>query len=173
MTFSYAFFALSSSGKSFFVVWPALPILPNVTVKLQGSSFTVTFGRIGSAGQTTKKDFPDDDKAKKAYEKVIAEKLGKGYVETTPKGASSPAAAKPAVAITPLQQSLEQALAENPDDLAAHSAYADYLMEQGDPRGELIQLQLALEDPKRPAPERKKLQQREAAALKKHRGLLL
>jgi uncharacterized protein (TIGR02996 family) len=142
-------------------------------VELQGSSYVVTFGRIGTAGQTQKKDFPNDEAAKKAYEKIIAEKVGKGYAETTPKGASSAAPAKAAAVITPLQQSLEQALVENPDDLAAHSAYADYLSEQGDPRGELIQLQLALEDPKRPPAERKKLQQRETAALKKNAGALL
>jgi uncharacterized protein (TIGR02996 family) len=69
---------------------------------------------------------------------------------------------------SPLQQSLEQALAENPDDLAAHSAYADYLTEQGDPRGEFISVQLALEDPKRPPAERKELQQRESELLQQH-----
>src|SRR5262249_19731855 len=47
-------------------------------------------------------------------------------------------------------------------------AYADYLSEQGDPRGECIQIQLALEDESRPAAERKQLQQREAALLKQH-----
>jgi uncharacterized protein (TIGR02996 family) len=45
-----------------------------------------------------------------------------------------------------LREALEAALVENPDDLAAHRAYADHLMELGDPRGEFIQVQLALED---------------------------
>jgi len=40
---------------------------------------------------------------------------------------------------------LEEDLVANPDDLASHMAYADYLTEQGDPRGELIQIQLELE----------------------------
>ena len=45
------------------------------------------------------------------------------------------------------RQALEDYLAANPDDLAAHSAYADWLTENGDPRGEYIRLLLAIEDP--------------------------
>jgi uncharacterized protein (TIGR02996 family) len=59
-----------------------------------------------------------------------------------------------------LRDALESALVENPDDLATHHAYADYLQEQGDPRGEFIQLQLALEDPRRPGSERQLLEAR-------------
>src|SRR5262249_25267155 len=72
------------------------------------------------------------------------------------------------VSMRTLQQSLEEALVENPDDLAAHSASADYLSEQGDPRGESISVQLALEDPGRPAKERRQLQQRENELLEQH-----
>jgi uncharacterized protein (TIGR02996 family) len=43
------------------------------------------------------------------------------------------------------REALETALAESPDDLILHSAYADFLMEQGDPRGEFIRLQLLAE----------------------------
>src|SRR5262249_25890457 len=118
-------------------------------IELKGNSFTVTFGKVGTTGQTQTKKFADEEKAQKACDKLVTEKLGKGYTETTP--APPPP--------SPLQKSLESALAENPDDLAAHSAYADYLSEQGDPRGEFIQIQLALEDESRPAAERKQLQQ--------------
>lgn len=45
---------------------------------------------------------------------------------------------------------LELALAANPDDFATHAAYADLLTEQGDPRGDYIRLQLALEDRNQP-----------------------
>jgi uncharacterized protein (TIGR02996 family) len=44
-----------------------------------------------------------------------------------------------------LRAALESALAANPDDLAAHMAYADLLSEEGDPRGEFIRVQLARE----------------------------
>jgi uncharacterized protein (TIGR02996 family) len=128
-------------------------------IDLQGSSFTVTFGRIGSKGQTQLKTFPSEAAAEKAHDKLVAEKLAKGYVEKVSRAAAP---------VSPLQQSLEQALVENLDDLAAHSAYADYLNEQNDPRGEFISVQLALEDAGRPAAERKQLQERETALRKKH-----
>jgi uncharacterized protein (TIGR02996 family) len=129
-------------------------------IDLQGANFRVTFGKVGSSGQTQVKDFPDALQARKAHDKLVAEKLAKGYVETTAAARSSSPA--------PLQQSLEQALVEDPDDLAAHSAYADYLAEQGDPRGELIQVQLALEDPARSPKERAGLRQREEDLLRQH-----
>ena len=66
------------------------------------------------------------------------------------------------------QEALEAGLAANPDELAAYSAYADYLMEHGDPRGEFVRTQLALEDTTRPKADRDTLKKREAALLKKH-----
>lgn len=67
-----------------------------------------------------------------------------------------------------LRQSLEDALAANPDDAAAHNAYADHLTEKGDPRGEFIQVQLALEDFSRTSEERAKLAQREEELFQQH-----
>jgi uncharacterized protein (TIGR02996 family) len=126
-------------------------------IELQGSQLTVTYGRIGTAGQTQTKAFKDAAAAQKEHDKLVKEKLAKGYVETA-------AAAAP----SPTQLALEQALAEDPDDLAAHSAYADYLTEQGHPRGELIQVQLALEDEGKSAAERKRLREQEEKLLKAH-----
>jgi uncharacterized protein (TIGR02996 family) len=72
-----------------------------------------------------------------------------------------------------LGEALEQALAANPDDLAAHRAYADYLQEQSDPllaaRGELSGVQLQLEESAVTDEERKALQQREIELLAQHR----
>ena len=42
---------------------------------------TVRFGRIGSTGQSTVKSFADAEAAAKHAEKLIGEKLGKGYHE--------------------------------------------------------------------------------------------
>src|SRR3954468_18483091 len=70
---------------------------------------------------------------------------------------------------TSLREALESALVENPDDLASHAAYADYLQEQGDPRGEFIQAQLALEDEKLPRAQRARFERRERALLLAHR----
>jgi uncharacterized protein (TIGR02996 family) len=128
-------------------------------IALKGSAFTVTYGRMGAKGQTQTKTFKDAAKAQAAHDKLVAEKLAKGYVETTA-----------GTTATPTAKVLENALSANPDDLAAHAAYADWLTQQGDPRGEFIQVQLALEDASCSAKERKQLQGREKDLLQKHRS---
>ncbi len=65
-------------------------------------------------------------------------------------------------------QAFEVALAANPDDLAGWCAYADYLVEQDDPRGEFMQVQIALEDDATPRDDRDDLKEREAALLAAH-----
>src|SRR5262249_28733887 len=128
-------------------------------IALQGARFTVTFGKVGAKGQTRLKTFADEAAARKAHDKLIDEKLAKGYVDTS---------AAPPPAPPPQQRALEDALAESPDDLAAHAVYADYLMERGEPRGELIQVQLALERDGLPAAERARLRKREGELLRQH-----
>jgi uncharacterized protein (TIGR02996 family) len=65
-------------------------------------------------------------------------------------------------------EAFEAALRDNPDDLAGWCAYADYLVEQGDPRGEFMQVQIALEDEARPKKDRAALKKREAELLATH-----
>src|SRR5262245_59713694 len=132
-------------------------------IELKGATFTVTFGRVGAAGTTQTKSFPDEAKARKEHDKLVAEKFKKGYVETTA-GAGKRAAPVPAS----LRESLEAAVAEEPDELANHMAYADYLSEQGDPLGDFVRVQLALEDEAKKPAERNKLRQQEKALLTKH-----
>jgi uncharacterized protein (TIGR02996 family) len=135
------------------------------SIELQGRRFTVNFGRIGTTGQTQVKEFPDEAKARKEHDKLIAEKTGKGYVETTPRSAPVPLS---------LLEALEAALVAQPDDRASHMAYADYLSEQPDQasqaRAEFIRVQLELEDTARPAAERKKLQAQEKKLQQKHQA---
>jgi predicted DNA-binding WGR domain protein len=50
-------------------------------IELDGSSFTVNYGRIGTNGQTQTKDFASPEAAKKEYDKLVAEKVKKGYTE--------------------------------------------------------------------------------------------
>ncbi|MFN8607998.1 MAG: STM4015 family protein [Vulcanimicrobiota bacterium] len=50
-------------------------------ISLEGSFHTVTYGRIGSAGQSASKSFASQELARKDAEKLIREKLGKGYVD--------------------------------------------------------------------------------------------
>src|SRR5262245_60102522 len=62
-------------------------------IELKGKTVTVVFGKIGTAGQTKPKDFSDEASAKKEHDKLVNEKVKKGYIETTKGGA--PAAAAP------------------------------------------------------------------------------
>jgi uncharacterized protein (TIGR02996 family) len=128
------------------------------SVEVAGTELTVTYGKVGTAGQTLTKSFATPEKAQAEADKLIREKTGKGYVETTPK------------ATTTDTEAFEKALLANPHDIACWSAYADYLMEQGDARGEFMQIQLALEDERRSKAERDALKKTEAALLKKHRA---
>ena len=48
-------------------------------IALEGTSFTTTYGRIGTDGQMSMKEWDDEDKAKKEYDKLVAEKTKKGY----------------------------------------------------------------------------------------------
>ncbi len=50
-------------------------------IKLDGSSHTVKYGKIGTAGAEKTKDFGDDDEAQKDYDKLVKEKTKKGYEE--------------------------------------------------------------------------------------------
>lgn len=79
-----------------------------------------------------------------------------------------PKAATPTIASKPTGPSDERSfvawIAEAPDDLARRSVYADWLSERGDPRGELMALQLAATGSE-PSPAAAK---RIAALLKKH-----
>src|SRR5262245_30531929 len=66
------------------------------------------------------------------------------------------------------RDTLEAAIAADFDDLAAHAAYADLLMEEGDPHGELVSVQLALEDETHSPEERARLRERERELLAAH-----
>jgi predicted DNA-binding WGR domain protein len=48
-------------------------------INLSGKSFTTTYGKIGTSGQTTIKQWKSEAEAKKEYDKLVAEKTKKGY----------------------------------------------------------------------------------------------
>jgi predicted DNA-binding WGR domain protein len=50
-------------------------------VEVKGKNLQVTFGKIGTEGQSKPKAFATPEKAKAEMEKLIKEKTGKGYVE--------------------------------------------------------------------------------------------
>lgn len=57
------------------------------------------------------------------------------------------------------RDSLEDAMMADPENITLHSAYADLLIEDGDPRGEFIRLELAMADDNLPDHERDELEQ--------------
>jgi predicted DNA-binding WGR domain protein len=65
-------------------------------ISLDGKSFEVHYGRVGTAGQKQTKTFPTPAAALKAHDGLVAEKLKKGYVDDgAPKKASAATAPKP------------------------------------------------------------------------------
>ncbi|WP_016760502.1 WGR domain-containing protein [Leptospira weilii] len=50
-------------------------------IEVSGTSFTVTYGKTGTPGQTQKKEFKDEATCLKEAGKLLNEKLKKGYVE--------------------------------------------------------------------------------------------
>ena len=50
-------------------------------ISLSGNSFTVRFGRLGTAGQSQTKTYADEAKAKREADNLIADKVKKGYLE--------------------------------------------------------------------------------------------
>src|SRR5262249_8298558 len=67
-----------------------------------------------------------------------------------------------------MREAFEQAIVDDPEDRASYAAYGDWLDEQGDPRGEFIQVQLALEDSSCQASHRRELLEREKELLAAH-----
>ncbi|MCU0849318.1 MAG: ankyrin repeat domain-containing protein [Spirochaetes bacterium] len=50
-------------------------------IETKGKNFTVTYGKAGTGGKTQTKEFDSEDKCKKEADRLIAEKLKKGYTE--------------------------------------------------------------------------------------------
>ena len=50
-------------------------------ITLESASYTTRYGKIGSSGQQTTKKCASQTVAEKEHDKLVAEKLKKGYVE--------------------------------------------------------------------------------------------
>lgn len=99
-------------------------------IERDGSDVVTRWGRIGTDGQSKTKGFDSEDAAEAELAKMTRLKLKKGYKEVV--------AAEPGA----VNDALEAQLLADPDDREAAAVYADWLTEQGDPRGELARLQL-------------------------------
>lgn len=113
-------------------------------ITLSGRTYTVRWGRVPSRGQSQVKHFDDEGEARAAYEKQISAKLKKGY--RLVKGTEEPeAVVRPPSqdVIAPRNAQLEAAAQLDPNDEGPLLVLGDWLQSQGDPRGELLALQVA------------------------------
>ena len=145
-------------------------------ITLHKKTFTTTYGKTGTAGQSASKSWPSEAEAKKQHDKLIAEKEKKGYVlvggSAAPKAASKASAKAtpaPAPLATPRNPSLEKAIFDNPEAVEGYEAYGAWLKTQGDPLAELIAIQTGLSKNR----EDKALKKKEREFLAKHEDALL
>jgi predicted DNA-binding WGR domain protein len=98
-------------------------------ITLEGTTLKISYGRIGTAGQSTTKDLGSEAAAKKEHDKLVAEKTKKGYVLAAPAGAAG--AADPGEARRPLV-GLEREVSndEHPSKII-HRRIADFDAEVG------------------------------------------
>ncbi|NVB42435.1 WGR domain-containing protein [Pseudenhygromyxa sp. WMMC2535] len=90
-------------------------------INVEGSSFTVRYGKVGTDGVTQTKSYPSDEKAAAEAEKKIRQKTSKGYAEVAVTSAAKPAGSE----------------RRDANDWAV---LADELQGKGDPWGERIVL---------------------------------
>jgi uncharacterized protein (TIGR02996 family) len=93
--------------------------------------YAIRWGRIGAEGQTQLKKLTPEQHAK-----LVDEKLRKGY---RPAGVKLAKSTKPTASNSKLEETLYEAI----EDRERWLVYADWLQQQGDPRGEIIALSLA------------------------------
>lgn len=133
-------------------------------VTLEGATLTVRYGRIGARGQRKVKDLASENAALVEREKLIAQKTRKGYVRVRGNEPRAPIAVVDA-------SDLEAVAMADPDNREARLIYADWLQGQGDPRGELIAVQLALGTAS--GTQRTQLQREETRILRDHNERLV
>lgn len=112
-----------------------------------GASITTRSGKLGNRGRSTTKLYPNVKAAERAFAELCVKQGHEGFalVESEP-------AATTDVAPPDEGADLEAAIDDAPYEADGYLVYADALQRQGDPRGELIALQLATErDDARPA----------------------
>ncbi|AVQ13070.1 Uncharacterized protein XB16_2766 [Leptospira santarosai] len=89
-------------------------------IEVSGNSFTVTYGKIGTSGQTQTKTFDNEDKCLKEAQKLLSEKLKKGYQGTgeVVASTSSPKSAKNKTEIPEIKSAQTKQTTETTDKAA-------------------------------------------------------
>lgn len=111
-------------------------------IEIGADAYTVRYGKFGADGQTQTKTFASAEKAEAAAEKIIAEKLEKGYQEVETDAATQAKAKAKPTPVGARNLELEAAIVEDENNLDAWQVYADWLQSQGDAWGERVSLAL-------------------------------
>jgi uncharacterized protein (TIGR02996 family) len=135
---------------------------------VEGDTYTVRYGKIGSEGQTQTKTCASPAKAAAEADKKLQKKLAKGYVEVE---LDAEAEARRAEAEQKRNPELEAAIWDAPQDDEAWQVYGDWLQQHDDPHGELITLALAAE--RASGQDKAELEARMKATEAEHRKQLL
>jgi predicted DNA-binding WGR domain protein len=80
-------------------------------IEVRGNAYVVSFGKVGSKGQTRRKQFPGPAQARVAANKLVRAKVARGYRETTARAA--PAGAR----VPPLAQAMDATILDHPHAL--------------------------------------------------------
>ncbi|EMO97986.1 WGR domain protein, partial [Leptospira santarosai str. 200702252] len=91
-------------------------------IEVSGNSFTVTYGKIGTSGQTQTKTFDNEDKCLKEAQKLLSEKLKKGYQGTgeVVASTSSPKSAKNKAETSEIKSAQTKQTTETNGKVASH-----------------------------------------------------
>mgnify|MGYP001002976647 FL=1 len=88
-------------------------------IELSGDSFEVRWGRIGTSGQSQTKSFPTAAKAQTEHDKLVTEKVKKGYSEV---GGEATSASAPAAPTSATKSAASTAKAASPTSATTKSA---------------------------------------------------
>lgn len=111
-------------------------------VSRSGTAVTVTSGKLGNKGRTTVRHHPSTAAAQVHHDDLVIAKAREGYklVETVP-----PEPIQVDRTADERADALEARIVDDPEDSEAWMVYGDLLQRRGDPRGELVALQIAAE----------------------------
>ena len=106
-------------------------------IRLDGASYCVKLGPRGRGAREQRRARASEQAARDEVAKLIENHLARGYFEVDAGGRTvTDGQARLDVRVARDEQ-LEAACRAAPKDAAVHAVYADWLMEQGDPRGEI------------------------------------
>ncbi|MFT7643641.1 MAG: hypothetical protein ACI9G1_005407 [Pirellulaceae bacterium] len=117
------------------------------TIELHRTEHIVRFGPIGSRGQLRSMLFDSCEEARAQYDRRVTAKLSNGYHEVKKSLREEKSAAQWKQEWLP-HLPFMKLISKDVFDIDNYMVYADWLIDQQDPLGEFMHIQIALADPK-------------------------